>query len=68
MVDQADKIAFLQVAAGIGSRAAAARLREIENDDDQPDVIRTAAQRARHHAKAVAYICGLGGADGDDMA
>jgi len=51
MVDVMDTIALLQVAAGIGSKSAAARLREIEDDSDQSDIIRAAAQKAWEHAR-----------------
>ena len=59
VIDMADEIKNLAVLASLGSRSAAARLQAIENDDGQPGVVRDAAQKARHHARHVAYFHNL---------
>lgn len=55
----ADEIKNLEVLASLGSKSAAARLREIENDDAVPDVIRTAAQTAWNRARNMRFAYGM---------
>lgn len=59
VIDMTDEIKNLEVLASLGSRSAAARLQAIEDDDGQPGVVRAAAQKARHHARHVAYFHNL---------
>jgi len=60
---QMDQIANLEVAAGLGSKAAQRRLRAIEADDTLPGVVRSAAHSAWNRARNTAFVYGMGPSD-----
>ena len=66
VLDRMDQIRNLEVAAGLGSKAAQRRLREIEADDTLDGVVRAAAHSAWNRARNVRFVYGMGAEDADD--